>query len=342
LKHGERVEILETRRRFVRVRAANGAVGWTDSELLLTQTQIDDLKALSQQAAAIPSQGTGTVFDALNMHTAPSRTSPNILQLKAGEKITVVAHKISPRIATVPVKSVTIERPKPEPPPKKKGKTPDLPLASPPPLPEDWRELSRPRVADLTEPEPVAAPRVAPADDWFLVRTADGVAGWVLMRQVLMQVPDDVAQYAERQLITSYHALGETTDAKGELKNHWLWTTSVKGSRPYDFDSYRVFVWAAKRQRYETVAIDRNLKGYFPVEKTMGPDGITFSLLVEDKDGQLQKRTYLFKDLHAKLISKVPTSLPKPLPEVRPATSFDALASDESWIVGLRKKWFGR
>ena len=198
LKHGERVEILETRRRFVRVRASNGAEGWTDSELLLTQTQIDDLKALSERAATIPSQGTGTVFDALNMHTAPSRSSPNILQLKAGEKITVVAHKISPRIAVAPVKSVTIERAKPEPPPKKNAKTPDLPLAAPPALPPDWKELSRPRVADLVESAPVAAPRVAPADDWFLVRTADGVAGWVLMRQVLMQVPDDVAQYAER------------------------------------------------------------------------------------------------------------------------------------------------
>ena len=108
LQHGERVEILETRRRFVRVRASNGAVGWTDSALLLTQAQIDDLKALSDRAATIPSQGTATVFDALNVHTAPSRPSPNILQLKEGEKFTVVAHRISPRTSAAVARSVMI------------------------------------------------------------------------------------------------------------------------------------------------------------------------------------------------------------------------------------------
>jgi len=163
------------------------------------------------------------------------------------------------------------------------------------------------------------------------------------MRQVLMQVPDEVAQYAERQLITSYHALGETHTSKGEQKNHWLWTTLVKGSQPYDFDTFRVFIYNPRRDRYETVAIDRNLKGHFPVETATGPDGTTFSLLVEDKDGGMLKRTYLFKDLHARLVSKAPSGLPNALPEVRPATSFDAVPVDDAgWIRRTARKWFGK
>jgi hypothetical protein len=342
LEHGARVEILETRRRFVRVRAANGAEGWTDSALLLTQAQIDDLKALAERANAIPSQGTATVYDALNVHTAASRSAPNVLQLQAGETFEVVAHRVTPRIAAAPAaRAVMIQKEQPEQRDKKKTDAPEMPRATPPLLPHNWEQLSRPRMADLTKSP--ALPRQTPlADDWFLVRTPQGRAGWALMRAVLMQVPDEVAQYAERHLITSYHNLGETHTSKGERKNHWLWTTLAKGLQPYDFDSLRVFVYNSRRERYETALIERNLKGYFPVETSTAPDGTTISLLVEDKDGRLQKRTYLFDRLRVRMMSKAPASLPLPLPEVRPAAAFDAVATgDGGWLKGLARKWFG-
>jgi len=160
LQHGERVEILETRRRFVRVRAANGATGWTDSALLLTQAQIDDLKALADRAASIPSQGTATVFDALNVHTAPSRPSPNILQLKEGDKVEVVAHRISPRTAATAAKSVSIEREKPEPPAKKKASAPDRPPPPrPPPLPPFAAKTESPPAGALRDTAAAAKTR---------------------------------------------------------------------------------------------------------------------------------------------------------------------------------------
>jgi len=342
LTHGERVEIMETRRRFVRVRTANGATGWTDSAYLLTQAQIDDLNALAKRASEMPSQGAATVYDTLNVHTAPSRTAPNLLQLKEGAAFDVVSHQITPRTPSEPRGNSVVfaGEPRESAPKKNASKQSALPQAAPPALPENWEQLSHPRMADLTPSSPGSAP---PADDWFLVRTKDGRAGWVLMRAVMMKVPDEVAQYAERQLVTSYHALGETRNSKGQLRNHWLWTPLARGGQGYDFDSFRVFIYSTRRDRYETVAIDRNVRGHFPVETTAAPDGVIFSFLTEEKDGSLNKRTYLFKDLHARLVSKDPANLPAPLPEVRPAKAFDAIQTEEDgWFRRMAKKWFGQ
>ncbi len=46
VQHGERLEVLETRRRFVKVRTKQGLEGWTDTSSLLTQQQVDDLDKL--------------------------------------------------------------------------------------------------------------------------------------------------------------------------------------------------------------------------------------------------------------------------------------------------------
>ena len=40
-------------------------------------------------------------------------------------------------------------------------------------------------------------------EDWNLVRTKDGKAGWVLSRMLVMAIPDEVAQYSEGARITS-------------------------------------------------------------------------------------------------------------------------------------------
>ena len=102
-------------------------------------------------------------------------------------------------------------------------------------------------------------------DDWNLVRTQDGKVGWVLTRPLNMAIPDEVAQYAEGHRITSYFALGQVRDRRRGEKQ-WLWTTIAKGGEPYEFDSFRVFVWSLKHHRYETAYIERNIVGHYPVQ----------------------------------------------------------------------------
>lgn len=98
VRHGERVEILATRRRFAKVRTPDGAVGWTDSRLLLDAGQMQRLRDLANTAAAMPSQGKATPFDLLNVHTEPNRQSPSFYQIREGELADVLAQRVMPRL----------------------------------------------------------------------------------------------------------------------------------------------------------------------------------------------------------------------------------------------------
>jgi hypothetical protein len=166
-----------------------------------------------------------------------------------------------------------------------------------------------------------------------------------------MAIPDEVAQYAEGHRITSYLPLGEVYDSeKNQTKQNWLWTTASFHERPYEFDSFRVFIFSVKRHRYETAYIERNVKGYYPVETVSLPGDAekAFSLVLEDKDGQLKRSTYAFSGFRARLVSKTPYQPPPPLPEVRPATSFapsPPAAASSGWTDrwrAWRRKWLGR
>jgi uncharacterized protein YgiM (DUF1202 family) len=302
VKHGDRLEILQTRRRFLRVRTPHGVEGWTDERQLLAAADMDALRKLTAQAAKLPAQGVGTTYASLNIHTQPVISSPSFLQLKENEKFDVLQSFLLPR-SDAPRKSLVPPAPKKAKLPAKEAKKPKVPpppMPKPPPLPADWLELSKTdrdeaaAAADQSPPQKLA-PRV---DGWSLIRTPSGQSGWVLTRLVSMAIPDEVAQYAEGKRIVSYFPLGIMED--GELKKHiWLWTTTSDSKQPWDFDSFRVFVWSLRRHRYETAYIERNLQGYSPVQlkevelasksgtaKTPG-----FSICVE-KNGQRVRREY--------------------------------------------------
>jgi hypothetical protein len=214
-------------------------------------------------------------------------------------------------------------------------------------------ELSRPRVADLEgeQPRPAEPAKPVPTDDWYLVRindprTHDVKAGWILARQMTMSIPDEVAQYAEGHVITGYLSLGKVGSTD---KDNWLWTTISVGSQGLDFDSFRVFVWSVKRSRYETAYIERNVRGHYPIEaQPASGEDASFSVVVEDKDGQVYKKTYAFSGYRVKLVSKDPRPAPPAVPNVRSSGSFEEEAQAVqklSWsdkLRDVRKRWFGR
>jgi SH3-like domain-containing protein len=366
VKHGDKLDVIELRRRFIRVRTAQGIEGWTDSNLLLTDQQMADLRRLAADAAKLASQGKATPFDALNMHSAPVRTSPSFFQITEGETVEVIGHRMAPH-STPPEPVQLPVPPKRQAPPKKpKGKqakaTQSPPMPVPPAPPRNWQQMSKPRAADLpVTPRAAAAAAVASAatvpqfDDWNLVRTKDGKVGWVLARMLTMSIPDEVAQYAEGHRITAYLAVGEVTekgkDKQGQLKHNWLWTTSSAGTHPFEFDSFRVFVWSTKRHHYETAFIERNVQGFYPIETQSlpGEEEKSFSVVVREKDGNLYKRTYGFSGYHVRMVSKTPYTPPPALPEVRASRNFDPPPAPAQESAGIRqkladlsKKWFGR
>lgn len=310
LKHGDRVEIIARRRRFVKVRTAQGAEGWTDTQQLLSAAQMEELNRLAERAAGLPSQGAATVLGSLNVHTEPHRQAPSFYRIREGELVEVVDHRVVPRLPYQSRAFVT-EPPQPAPRPRrsKQEEIPKPPPPAPPKPPGDWLEKS-----GWALPPPQPAPsKPVPLDDWNLVRLGNGRAGWALARMLRMNIPDEVAQYSEGRQITSYFSLGQVRD--GELTKHnWLWTTINKGLQPYQFDSFRYFVWSTRHHRYETAYVEHNLKGYYPVrvhpvEVTSGRRTRTwqgFSLIVEEGDGVRYRRTYAYENYIVRLVSKTP------------------------------------
>ena len=310
LRHGDRVEIIARRRRFVKIRTAQGAEGWTDIQQLLTAAEMQELLRLAQRAASWPSQGAATVLGGLNVHTAPNRQAPSFYRIREGELVDVVDHQVAARVP-FESRAATAEAPKPARKPRS-SKDDELKITPPPPPkpPTSWLEMSG--WASRPQPPPQAAPEKAvPLDDWSLVRLSTGRAGWVLARMLRMNIPDEVAQYSEGHRLTSYFSLGQVDDG-GQAKHHWLWTTITKNLQPYQFDSFRYFVWSLKNHRYETAYIERNLRGYFPVtvqavQVGAGQRARTmsgFSLIVEEADGARYRRTYAYDSYVVRLVSK--------------------------------------
>ncbi len=373
VKHGDRLDIIDVRRRLVRVRTVNGAEGWVDANLLLSAAQMDELRKLAEDSQKLPSQGAATVFEALNMHTEPNRPSPSFHQIPEGGTVEVLAHRVTPRGAVRPRGAALVKAAAP--PKASKPKAPKkgtaaylLPLPAPPALPANWEKISRPRASDLPDFTPPETPPVS-LDDWDLVRTKDGTVGWVLARNLYMSVPDDVAQYAEGKRITAYLALGDVRDGD-EVKHNWLWTTADSSLKTAEFDSFRVFVWSKSRHRYETAFIERNVTGFYPVEladvtagelaKTTGSKKTGarnrererdqnadqekgFSVMVQDKDGALYKRIYGFSGYHVRLISKTPVTHPDTMVARDNGPAVDAepgpAAEQGGWWQRLMRRW---
>jgi hypothetical protein len=311
VKHGERLELLQRRRRFFRVRISSGVEGWTDERQLLAREDMDKLKALAARAAQMPQQGQATSFSELNVHTLPARQSPSFLQIRENEKVDVLEHVVTPRTDLPRKALLPPAAKKANAAAKKPAKEPKYPPLAPPPTlpgpPPNWLELSKTNL-EAEEPDSESAEKEedakpVPMDDWSLVRTKDGESGWVLTRRLVMAIPDDVAQYAEGRRIVSYFALGEVADGDHK-KQDWLWTTISDGAKPYDFESFRVFIWSLRRHRYETAYIERNLHGYAPVllkqvelSSTKGDSTAKypgFSVCVEKSDGERYRREYAF------------------------------------------------
>ena len=370
VKHGDRLEILQTRRRFLRVRTPAGAEGWTDERHLLSTADMAALKELTERAAAMPVQGQATAYGDLNVHTEPARQSPSFVQVKEKEKMDVLTHVVTPR-ADAPRKPLIPPSPKKakadNKPAKKEAKYPPPPMPKPPALPPDWMELSKTDQPDEAAPaaEESGEKTPAPVDEWSLIRSASGQSGWVLTRRLVMAIPDEVAQYAEGHRIVSYFPLGEVR-AGDEKKTTWLWTTIADGTEPYDFDSFRVFVWSQRHHHYETAYIERNLKGYAPVllqEVAFPAHGKTkgeavkypgFSICIEKKDGQRYRLEFALPTAEkvrfagerpceapsAPLVTaKSPASMPPAAAPAPPAETFTQRVKKR--LRAIRQRWFG-
>lgn len=252
-KNGERVEVLERQRRFVRVRTANGTEGWVEQRYLVPRQVYDSFQTLTQDNQNAPVQAEGTTRNETNLHIEPGRESEHLYQLAAGEKIAILKRDTAEKQQT--------------------GASPATSVAT-------KKEAASPVL-----------------EDWWLARDSQGHIGWVLARMVELDVPLEVAQYAEGQRFVAFFVLNKVRDEDKDVPQYLAAVTESKDGLPFDYNQVRVFTWNVRRHRYETAYRERGLNGILPV--TVGHENFekegdlpVFVLRVKDDSGNVVERKY--------------------------------------------------
>ena len=309
--NGDRVEVLEKQRRFVRVRTDSGQEGWIEERSLVPQEIYDGFQKLAQDNANTPIQAKGTTRAELNMHVEPSRDADHLYQLKDGEKVDVLRRATAEKNPAKP-------KPAPSTTPQTKGSksktgapaakagtaAPSTPATKPivPPAPATQSSsLSTPPSAaggSATPTNKEQPPPPKPAmEDWYLVRTSAGHVGWVLLRMIDLDVPLDIAQYAEGQRIIGYFVLNNVDEDGKPQPQYLVLLNEPKDGLPYDYNQIRVFTRNRAKHRYETAYREHNLEGYLPAKvghQDFGKEGDlpTFTIREKIDDGRIVEETY--------------------------------------------------
>jgi hypothetical protein len=111
-----------------------------------------------------------------------------------------------------------------------------------------------------------------------------------------LDVPLDVAQYAEGQRIIAFFVLNEAQDGDKKVPQYLTVLTEPKDGLPFDFNQIRVFTWNVRRHRYETAYRER-MEGVLPVslgQENFDKEGTlpVFTLRVQDDNGNISERKY--------------------------------------------------
>lgn len=314
VKNGDRLEVLEKQKRFMRVRAAGGQEGWIELRSLVTEDTYKAFEKMAADSKQAPVQGHGVTRAQLNMHVQPGRETDTLYQLGDAEKIEILRRSTTERATPEQIAAsraasmakTTGESAKPKPPARPSNRSTEKQLPTSPEkksveTPAQAGKTTAPASSTTTDKPGVPAqpeeekPRVY--DDWWLVRNQQGHVGWVLARMIDLDVPIEVAQYAEGQRIQGAYVLNTVRDDDKTISQYVVVLNEPKDGLPYDFNQVRIFTWNVKKHRYETAYRERNIMGYFPVlvgSENFGPDGVnpTFTVREKGEDGNVTERKY--------------------------------------------------
>ncbi len=262
--NGQRLEVLEHSRRFLKVRTGKNEIGWIEDHAVIDSKIWDSFAQLAGLHKQDPVVATATVRDDVYLHNLPGRDTEHFYLLAGNAKVELLAR------ATVPKVAATVPKPA----------EPKPPLAT---VPGAKTPAPAPAKAAAKAVAPAApAADLAPVlmEDWWLVRDTQGRAGWLLAGRVDVDVPDEVAAYAEGQRMVGAYVLTRVHDDESAAADHQVpeYVTVLsppQAGLPCDFDQVRVFTWSVKRHRYETAYRLHPIQGFLPVKVSTqaGPKG---------------------------------------------------------------------
>lgn len=256
VENGEALQVIDRAGRFLRVKTAKGQEGWIEQSAVVDNTVYDQFARLADANKNVPVVATGTLDDPLYMHVLPGRATQRFYLEAANTKVELLARASAP-------KNPTPEQAQVAKPTQDAKAVPGLPQAEPPML-----------------------------EDWWLARDQRGRTGWVLGSRVYVNVPDDIAQYAEGQQIVGAYMIKKVLDPDSSFPDHLApeyltLEAPLKSGQPFDYNEVRVFTWSVRHHRYETAFRLRPIAGFLPVTTgTMNVAKIgevpTFSFVIAD------------------------------------------------------------
>ncbi len=259
VKNGDRVEVLDHDRRFVKVRTATGVTGWVEQRYLVGQDIYDQIQKLTTDNQNDPVQAQGVTRNDTNLHVEPGRDTEHLYQISSGEKLALLKRSTAEKAGSV---------------------------AAP-------ARSAKPTGSNNNKDEKKPVPVV---EDWWLVRDSHSRVGWVLGRMIDLDVPLEVAQYAEGQRIVAFFVLDQVKDGDKQVPQYLTALTEPKDGLPFDFNQIRVFTWGVKHHRYETAYRER-MEGVLPVtvaQESFDKEGTLpiFTVRVRGDDGKVSERKY--------------------------------------------------
>lgn len=248
--NGQALQVLEHGKRFLRVKTEKNEIGWIEEHAVIDEKTYDGFVHLAEQNKNAPVAARATLRDDLAMHLLPGRETERFYLIAGNTKVELLAR------ASAPKKAAEVFGPLPS----NAGK--NAPASA----------NTKPGTAKAS-PAPAVETVPPEMEDWWLARDPQGHVGWLLGSRLDVDVPDDVAQYAESQRIVGAWVLTKVNDADadppGDKPEYVTALAPPQSGLPFDFDQIRVFTWSLKHHRYETAFRLHPIQGYLPVHVFM-------------------------------------------------------------------------
>lgn len=311
VRRGEKLDILDEtdfeKVHWYRVRAndEDKTEGWIEAQNIITGKLLEKSKELAQENKDLQAQATAQLKAASNLRLTPEQGDDNLLfKLENGSTFDVIGWKYVPK----PQESETDDANKTVIP--KKTKNAEIEAAKESDTPED-----------LTDKY----------DIWYKVRLDPSVspapAGWVFGRQVILQIPNDIAfiQPDNKKFVTWHRLDGVETNislsreetARTAKPGSWVILTrsnyvkSKDGNEP-DFDGIIVLGYDKYNEEHYTVYRNDKIVGNVPLRVDGSGDSKSITLNILNVGGQAEPKTFaLFKDAKGRLKITPPADLPK-------------------------------
>ena len=317
VRNGDRVVVLERGKRWERVRNAAGEEGWLQDRYLVGENVFGTFQQMYHDHQNDPAQARGVLRSDFRLHVAPGRDTDRLFLIKEGDKVDLLQRTTVARAATSnppPLlqsgsseeKQDVSDAAKED---EKEYKGPEKAPSPPAPLKKPIPQEKLTGKEKVRHDKMLAAAPSVPMEDWWLVRTAPGHSGWILARMIDVDVPLEIAQYAEGQRIVAFFPLTAVHDSalNKDVPYYLVLMTEAKDGMPFDYNQVRIFSWNNRKHRYETAYRQRNVFGLLPVSvgketfENLGEQP-TFTIHVKDENGSAAEQKYRLEGVIVKRV----------------------------------------